>query len=70
MPELSTAIEHVTSAYNSQNEDTSLVAGWKIEAQVIGITGRRFMPVLVAICPDEVTAQEITELLNAKYGVA
>lgn len=64
------ALEHVVSKYDAQREGMALVAGWQVQAQVTGITGRKFMPIAVAICPDREIADEIAEFLNAKYRAA
>ena len=67
-PPLRNVIEHTVRAYNAQNEGSTLVAGWQIEARVTAKTGRRFQPVLVAICMSEDDAKEIAALLNTKYA--
>lgn len=63
-------IEHLVSEYDSQREGMALVSGWRVQAQVTGITGRKFAPVTIAICPSKDDADEIAELLTAKYGGA
>lgn len=63
-------IEHLVSEYDSQREGMVIVSGWRIQAQVTGVTGRKFAPVTVAVCPNKDDAEEILELLAAKYGGA
>jgi hypothetical protein len=62
------ALLHVVSEYDQQREGMTPVSGWRVQAQVTAITGRKFAPVTVAICSDKDTADEIADLLNAKYA--
>jgi hypothetical protein len=63
-----TQLDHAVREYDMQSEGTALVSGWQIEAQVTGVSGRKFTPILVAICPSKDDADEIAAFLNAKYG--
>lgn len=60
------SIEHLVSKYDSQSEGMALVSGWSVQAQVTGITGRKFAPVPIAICPQKDDAEEIARLLNER----
>ena len=64
----SPALTHGVRSYNQQNEGMALVAGWQVEAQVTAPNGRKFVPVLIAVCPQRDDAEEIAAMLNAKYG--
>jgi len=61
-------LEHLVSEYDSQREGMALVSGWQVYAQVTARGGRKMVPVMIALCPQEDDAEEIAALLNSKYG--
>lgn len=60
-------IEHLVTEYDSQREGMALVSGWRVQAQVTGVTGRKFTPVTIAVCGQKDDADEIARLLNEQY---
>lgn len=57
-------LEYGVREYDAQRAGMTLVSGWEVWAQVIGVTGRKFAPVLVALCPDKADAERIAAWLR------
>ena len=61
-------LTHEVRPYDMQRDGSALVAGFQVWAQVTFPTGRKAPAVVVALCADKDTAEEIAELLDAKYA--
>lgn len=65
---MTAALVHSVRSFEAQRDGMAVVSGWQVWAQVTYSSGRQAPAVSVAICPDRDTADEIAELLNAKYA--
>lgn len=61
-------LEHHVSRYDAQREGMTIVSGWQVLAQVTPGSGRKFVAAQIAVCSSKDDADEIAELLNAKYA--
>jgi hypothetical protein len=67
---MSAELKYDVHPYDMQRDGTALVSGFQVWAHVVMPTGKKTTPVAVALCSDKDTADEIAELLNAKYNNA